>query len=221
MNRTTLTLLAAASAIALAGCVPSTYGYGNYGGYGSSRYGSASPYGSTYPYGGTSPYGSPYPYGSSRYPYGSGSYSSRPTYGSDGTFRCESNDMRVARCLVDTRGGVRLVRQDSDAPCIQGRTWGYDRDGVWVSNGCRARFTVGSYGYSNPGSQYSGRDAQVIRCESQDGRRDVCGLPFRARSVALSRQLSDTTCRQGTNWGWSGDTVWVDNGCRAEFVARY
>src|SRR5688572_31639082 len=125
MNRTTLTLLAAASAVALAGCVPSTYGYGNYGGYGNT--------GSSYPYGGSSyPYGSSrypttgtYPYGGTSYPYGNtygnGSYSSRPTYSSDGTFRCESNDMRVSRCMVDTRGGVTLVRQDSDAPCIEGR----------------------------------------------------------------------------------------------------
>src|SRR5687768_16508292 len=127
MKRTTLTLLAAASAIALAGCVPSTYGYGNYGGYGNSSYGgaygSSYPYGNSNPYGNANPHGSPYPYGNTRYPYGSNSYSSRPTYGSDGTFRCESNDMRVSRCLVDTRSGVSLVRQDSDAPCIQGRTW--------------------------------------------------------------------------------------------------
>ena len=117
MKRITLTLIAAASAVALAGCVPSTYGYGNYGGYGNT-YGSSygNRYGSTYPYGGNS-----YPYGNT---YGNnGYYSSRPTYGSDGTFRCESNDQRATRCLVDTRSGVSLVRQDSDAPCIQGRTW--------------------------------------------------------------------------------------------------
>ena len=48
----------------------------------------------------------------------------------------------------------------------------------------------------------------------------MCRLPFRARSVAISRQLSDTRCQQGYNWGWNADTVWVDRGCRAEFVAR-
>ena len=100
---------------------------------------------------------------------------------------------------------------------MQGRKWGYDRDGVWVSGGCRARFAVGGgYGY---GDGYSG-NGQTIRCESQDERRRVCRLPFRARSVAIARQLSDTRCQQGYNWGWNADTVWVDRGCRAEFVAR-
>lgn len=208
MNKLSLGLLAAATAVALAGCVPSQYGYGNYGGY--SPYGSRSsnPY-----YGGsrTNPY-----YGGTGY--GSGGYS-RPTLSSDGTFRCESEDRRLQRCLVDTRGGVALVRQESDASCIEGRTWGVERDGVWVSNGCRARFAVRDSRYGSGG--YYGRDAQTVRCESQDGRRDICGLPFRARSVTLSRQLSDTRCSQGYNWGWSGDTVWVDRGCRGEFVARY
>src|SRR5688572_18121647 len=214
MNRIPLGLLAAAAAAALAGCVPSSYGYGNYGGYNS--YGSR-----TSPYYGGSSYGrnSGY-YGNTGY-YGNSGYD-RPTYGNDGTFRCESEDMRVNRCLVDTRSGVRLVRQDSDAPCIQGRTWGTDRDGVWVSNGCRGRFALGGSGYSSGygSSSYYG-NAQTVRCESEDGRRDVCGLPFRASSVTISRQLSDTRCYQGQNWGWSGDTVWVDRGCRAEFVARY
>jgi hypothetical protein len=217
MNRISLGLLAAATAVALAGCVPSTYGYGNYGGYGNTRTNPYGSYGRTNPYyGGNSGY-----YGNNGGYYGnSGNGYSRPTIGNDGTFRCESNDQRTTRCLVDTRGGVTLVRQDSDAPCIQGRTWGTDRDGVWVTGGCRARFAIGSYGYGGT-SNYYGRDAQTIRCESQDGRRDVCGLPFNASSVTISRQLSDTRCSQGYNWGWTGDTVWVDRGCRAEFTARY
>ena len=159
---------------------------------------------SQYGYGG---YGNPY-YGRDDDYYG----------GNDDTFRCESEDHRVRRCNVNTSGGVRLVRQESDAPCVQGRTWGYDRDGVWVSGGCRARFAIGG-GYYDDG--YSSRDAQTIRCESQDERRRVCNLSYRARSVALSRQLSDTRCQQGYNWGWTSDAVWVDRGCRAEFIARY
>ena len=165
---------------------------------------------SQYGYGG---YGNPY-YGRDDGYTGRDDY-----YGSDGTFRCESEDHRVRRCNVNTSGGVRLVRQESDAACIQGRTWGYDRDGVWVSGGCRARFAIGGgYGYEDG---YPSRDAQTIRCESQDERRRTCRLSYRARSVALTRQLSDTRCQQGYNWGWSSDSLWVDRGCRAEFVARY
>ena len=56
---------------------------------------------------------------------------------------CSSEDMGRRNCPVNTRGGVRLVRQRSDADCIYNRTWGYDRRGIWVDRGCRADFEVG------------------------------------------------------------------------------
>jgi hypothetical protein len=58
------------------------------------------------------------------------------------TFYCESGDMKRHWCSEGLSGTVRLVRQKSDAPCIQGRTWGRDRGGVWVDRGCRADFEV-------------------------------------------------------------------------------
>jgi len=36
--------------------------------------------------------------------------------------------------------GVQLVRQISRSACIEGQTWGYARNGIWVSQGCRAEF---------------------------------------------------------------------------------
>ena len=56
---------------------------------------------------------------------------------------CSSDDMRRHYCNADTRDGVRLVRQNSDAACRQGSTWGFDRRGIWVDRGCRAEFAVG------------------------------------------------------------------------------
>jgi len=56
--------------------------------------------------------------------------------------RCESNDGRRHYCELDTRNGVRLVKQNSGSPCDQDRTWGYDRRGIWVDRGCRADFEV-------------------------------------------------------------------------------
>lgn len=57
--------------------------------------------------------------------------------------RCESVDGRARHCPVETRGGVRLVRQLSRTACIEGGNWGYDRRGVWVEGGCRADFEAG------------------------------------------------------------------------------
>jgi hypothetical protein len=138
--------------------------------------------------------------------------------------RCSSNDGRTRHCNVDTRGGVRIVRQESRSPCIQGRSWGYDRRGIWVANGCRARFQLGggngygAPGYAAPGYGHgNGYGAQVIRCESRDGRQSFCRVPGGLRDAQIVRRLSDTRCQHGYNWGVQRDGIWVDRGCRAEF----
>jgi len=38
---------------------------------------------------------------------------------------------------------ARMIRQASDTDGIYKRTWGYDRGGPWVNDGCRADFEVG------------------------------------------------------------------------------
>ena len=55
---------------------------------------------------------------------------------------CNSDKHRQRRCDADVRRSVRLVRQLSSSACVQGRSWGWDRRGVWVSNGCRAQFQI-------------------------------------------------------------------------------
>lgn len=149
-------------------------------------------------YGG--PYGQPYPGGSTGQ-----------------VFRCESQDNRLRRCNVDTRYGVRINRQLSDAPCIQGRSWGYDNSGVWVSNGCRAEFvTGGGHGSpSYPGGGYG--QGRTVRCESQDKRLRRCNVAV-YQGVQLQRKLSDSSCNQGSDWGWDRQGIWVDHGCRADFL---
>jgi hypothetical protein len=56
---------------------------------------------------------------------------------------CSSDDMHRHYCQADTRGGVQLIRQHSEASCRQGRSWDFDRRGIWVDHGCRADFQVG------------------------------------------------------------------------------
>ncbi|MET1163139.1 MAG: DUF3011 domain-containing protein [Pseudoxanthomonas sp.] len=60
------------------------------------------------------------------------------------TVTCESRNGSYQSCAVDTRGGVRLSHQLSSQGCWQNDTWGYDRNRIWVNNGCRAQFEVGS-----------------------------------------------------------------------------
>lgn len=56
--------------------------------------------------------------------------------------RCESRDYEPNYCSTGYAGRVYLVRQISRAACIEGRTWGRDRRGIWVSQGCAADFEV-------------------------------------------------------------------------------
>lgn len=67
-----------------------------------------------------------------------------PGWDSDIRLTCQSDDYRYRMCQVDTGrgGGVRIERQLSHTACIEGRTWGWNRAGIWVSGGCAAVFRV-------------------------------------------------------------------------------
>jgi hypothetical protein len=58
------------------------------------------------------------------------------------TIACNSDDMRKHSCAADTRGGVRVLTQRSEAACTKGYSWGTNRRGIWVDHGCRADFAV-------------------------------------------------------------------------------
>lgn len=53
---------------------------------------------------------------------------------------CASDGGRRVECPMNTRGPVRMTKQLSHADCIEGRSWGMSRHGVWVQDGCRASF---------------------------------------------------------------------------------
>ena len=149
----------------------------------------------------------------------------------DDTVSCASRDMRRNSCPADTSGGVRLKKQHSRSSC-EGN-WGYDRNSIWVDNGCRATFQLyingrgghhGNYGHgnnygngpgynNNPGHNNNGYNNTLI-CSSLNNRRNTCAITS-GRKVKLKRQLSSSSC-QG-NWGYDRNNIWVDNGCRAEF----
>jgi hypothetical protein len=132
--------------------------------------------------------------------------------------RCESRDYRQVYCDIDTRGGVRIVNQLSDTACVEGRTWGWDRRGVWVSGGCRAEFELagGRHGGGYDQGGYGVGSGDLIRCESRGYNQIYCNADTR-RGVRLVNQLSSTACIEGQTWGADRRGLWVRGGCRAEF----
>jgi len=56
-----------------------------------------------------------------------------------------------------------------------------------------------------------------ITCSSDDGRRNWCDIGP-SRDVRLVRQISGSACIRDNTWGVDRRGLWVDRGCRAEFV---
>ncbi len=133
---------------------------------------------------------------------------------------CASDDMKRHLCRVDTSRGVQMINQRSGSPCIQGQTWGYSQQGIWVDRGCRADFYLGTgYRPGGPGGPgYGG--GTIITCSSNNGKRVYCAANT-SRGVRLTNQRSGSPCIQGQTWGYDGRGIWVDRGCRADFQTMW
>lgn len=56
---------------------------------------------------------------------------------------CESMNNHYQYCRAPVHhNSVRMVRRLSSSGCEFHRDWGYDRNGIWVENGCRATFEI-------------------------------------------------------------------------------
>lgn len=155
---------------------------------------------------------------------------------------CASEDGHRHYCSADTRGGVTMQHQRSKSACVQGASWGFDQQGVWVDHGCRADFIVNTRQVDGPGDRerdhFHGHDADHDRdfgrdhhdfdhdrrpaetmqltCSSEDGRRHYCTSDIQGIATLL-RQRSGSPCREGYSWGNDRNGIWVDHGCRADF----
>jgi len=153
------------------------------------------------------------------------------------TVDCESRDMGKTRCRVSWND-ARLVRQLSDTQCIRGENWGIDQRGLWVNRGCAGRFVASSgrhhsddqraqAGYQG-GGDYDrngwqpgpGWDSRFnVACASQNFEYRFCAVDLGgAGRVTVARQVSNSACVEGRNWGANRAGVWVDQGCAAEFT---
>ncbi|MBX3726583.1 MAG: DUF3011 domain-containing protein [Xanthomonadales bacterium] len=151
---------------------------------------------------------------------------------SGGTIRCDARGGGRTGCPAPIGRGSEayLVRQLSAAPCVPGRTWGWDQQGVWVSQGCSGEFAVRRAGGGPPprppvpvppgGGPGWGGPGEVVRCESDRYRYRMCPVRVGRRGVELLRQTSRTRCEFGRTWGWDRRGIWVDGGCAADFRVR-
>jgi hypothetical protein len=144
------------------------------------------------------------------------------------TIACASNDRRFRKCSVPFRGRVMLLENRSGTDCIEGRNWGSGDGFVWVDGGCRGVFgsAYDTYDDAPPPPPryrqpryYTDPEYQVV-CSSEKKRHRDCAWDLRQGRPVLLEQLSGNDCELGYSWGWEGDHIWVNNGCRARFGAR-
>src|SRR3954469_17544786 len=56
---------------------------------------------------------------------------------------CASTAGERVQCAADTSAGVALTRSTGTAPCLLGKSWGYDNSSIWVADGCSGEFIAG------------------------------------------------------------------------------
>lgn len=133
---------------------------------------------------------------------------------------CESVQNRQTECPMNTSGEVRMVQQLSKTACTEGTTWGLFKHSVWVSGGCRATFRNMSMSHDRSPGYGAGRHNDLptsVVCESSNSQQVSCEMNTSGH-VRVSRQLSKAACIEDQTWGLTKHTVWVSDGCRAEFV---
>jgi len=127
---------------------------------------------------------------------------------------CDSNGYGHSRC--EAPQGVYvfrvvLTRQDSATPCVEGENWGVDPRGVWVDDGCAAEFRLF-------GRDVGAAAPESLSCGSSNYDRANCRATDLVFSARLERQRSSAACVEDESWGWDQFGVWVDGGCRADFL---
>jgi len=122
-------------------------------------------------------------------------------------FNCASIDNKYRECQLPVNGRATLVKRQSHAACVEGRSWGQRGDRVWVDHGCRAVFEV---------TRFGGGSGSRLDCNSDGGRYRECaiGPGYFGR---LLRDHSNGRCREGQTWGTRNGVIWVTSGCRGTF----
>ena len=123
---------------------------------------------------------------------------------------CESRNYQQQTCPTGQRITVAwVIEQRSSAPCIQGRSWGYQNNDIWVAEGCAADFGV--QGAGPPvvvAPQPVAPSAVSMICESREYQQQYCAAGRPIGRAWLVAQRSRAPCVQGQ----AGATTGAESG---------
>ena len=137
--------------------------------------------------------------------------------GAQNFVQCDSREYQYQFCPIQ-QGAMRvvLVEQRSRSACIEGRSWGWDRRGIWVSSGCEGVFDVAFYAPPPMAPPMAGPGGGAINCASRNYQQEFCPTgPIGGATLVLQR--SQAACIQGQTWGVRSDGIWVSGGCDGDF----
>lgn len=77
----------------------------------------------------------------------------------DQIITCRSEHQNYQFCPIETHGYVRVHKQISKHHCTQGRSWDFDRRGIWVDDGCKAEFLVEDRHHTSGHKDHHGKEA--------------------------------------------------------------
>jgi len=141
-----------------------------------------------------------------------------PGWGGGGSgpqqIQCNSEKNGYKSCRTGDWRSARLVQRTSQAQCVEGRSWGYERGTLWVDNGCAGTFASAQGGGWGGGGGNAGRR---LTCESQKNSYRECQAAG-WRGADVLNKTSRAACVEGQSWGLRRGVLWVDRGCAAEFV---
>jgi hypothetical protein len=143
---------------------------------------------------------------------------------------CGSTTSAEARCNLGAEvTRVRLARDLSGTRCREGYSWGRSGTVVWTNKGCRAQFAVtyssGTPAQSPPAatpadSPTTSSGTRVLTCGDTSGSAMSCNTFGTVATVRLRRDRSAGRCDR-PNWGLSGESIWVADGCYGDFELAY
>jgi len=61
---------------------------------------------------------------------------------------------------------------------------------------------------------------EIVTCKSRDYEFQHCDTRSSPEHVKIHKQLSRTECKQGRNWDYDHHGIWVDEGCKGEFLVE-
>ena len=126
---------------------------------------------------------------------------------------CAADTSQPTYCVELPQASAELVRQTSDARCIEGKSWGLNARGLWLSNGCAADFIVQQRTQTEEDALTQRR---LVECASLAGKRNFCHADARG-GAELRMVVGHAPCKFGESWDFNAGGVWVDRGCHGVF----